>query len=57
MEKRVGHGVNADLRRHLGAPFALLAKHALQRRDDVRHAESGGDNVGVGKVEQLLPEA
>jgi hypothetical protein len=56
VEKRVGHGVNADFGRHLDAPLALLAKHALQRSNDFRHAESGGDNVGAGKVEQLLAE-
>jgi hypothetical protein len=47
---------NADFRRHLNAPFRLLAKHLLQRRDDFRHAGSGGDNVEVGKVEEFLSE-
>src|SRR6202795_1662106 len=60
MDKRVGHsvghGVDADFRRHLDAPFGLLAKHLLQRRDNFRHAESGGDNVGVGKVEEFFSE-
>ncbi len=52
----VGHGMDADFRRHLNAPFGLLAKHLLQRRDDFRHSGSGGDNIGVGKVEELFSE-
>ncbi len=48
--------MDADFRRHLYAPFGLLAKHPLQRRDDFRHAGSSGDNIGVGKVEQFFSE-
>src|SRR5437660_1951103 len=57
MDKGVRQGVYPDFRRHLDASFGLLAKHLLQRRDDFRDAESGRDNVGVGKVEEFLSES